>query len=600
MHLKSGAYGTSSYLCQHDVICQSGWNDEARSVVFLLIEYIDNNNNRKRLSGTGFFPKKVNGYGDYDYPILVTCGHLFAPIVNGSIQDISNSFLTSTAIVDYENKTCDNDPSIRRGISIFGNFTMLNIGSSYNLAGQPSYTDDGDYAIMQSPLNVRGLRNYNVMYAGWSNNYNLSNSNNKVYTCIGHPGGDTKKISIDNGAATTSANNFLLHYDYGLPEGGSSGSPIFNSSKQVIGWHCRSNSSKACQYVGQDVPQNTYYCGTFSRLSSALSSYIDPTGVGETPSSNPTPPTPPAHCSNCIKDGDETGIDCGGSCYPCGMADVLSIKASGDLLVNKNVKSRYEIYAEPDANNQLVLNGGTYSFDSGMNIELKSGFAVAKGTNFSATINQELMSAPPRGCQSPCIRFNPGLSPNGDGSNDYWLMGQAFISEYSIQIFNRWGGSNIYSAYNRPIFQNGAVNLWDGTGAHSNGTYYAIVTYKDCNGVSHATNTTLSLSGLTKSALTDSIYVENNDYKTKSEKNILEKLEILIFPNPAKDRIYIQSTSCESHNYYITDMSGKTIKKGTILLGSETVDVSKFPQGTYIIKVKNEGEIITEKIIIQR
>ncbi|MDR1113296.1 MAG: amidase domain-containing protein, partial [Bacteroidales bacterium] len=25
----------------------------------------------------------------------------------------------------------------------------------------------------------------------------------------------------------------------------------------------------------------------------------------------------PAHCENCIKDADETGIDCGGSCPPC-------------------------------------------------------------------------------------------------------------------------------------------------------------------------------------------------------------------------------------------------------------------------------------------
>lgn len=25
----------------------------------------------------------------------------------------------------------------------------------------------------------------------------------------------------------------------------------------------------------------------------------------------------PAHCDNCEKDGDETGMDCGGSCPPC-------------------------------------------------------------------------------------------------------------------------------------------------------------------------------------------------------------------------------------------------------------------------------------------
>ena len=62
------------------------------------------------------------------------------------------------------------------------------------------------------------------------------------------------------------------------------------------------------------------------------------------------------------------------------MQDVLTIKTDLDLL--GTVKSRYEIFAEPDPGTLLALKSGSSSLEAGQNIYLNGGFEVQKGANF--------------------------------------------------------------------------------------------------------------------------------------------------------------------------------------------------------------------------
>ena len=110
-NLKSGGWTNSPALsCQKDVVCPEGsaWANEARSVIFIRIPFTYNGNPYTYSDGTGFFPNKSGGYSGTDNPILVTCGHLYAPKPDGvNVFDISNNHDAIQIRVDYENENCN-------------------------------------------------------------------------------------------------------------------------------------------------------------------------------------------------------------------------------------------------------------------------------------------------------------------------------------------------------------------------------------------------------------------------------------------------------------------------------------------------------------
>ena len=76
-----------------------------------------------------------------------------------------------------------------------------------------------------------------------------------------------------------------------------------------------------------------------------------------------------------------------------------------------------------------------------------------------------------------------GFSPNGDGTNDFYLVPAADIyPDNSMKVFNRWGDEVWFSngAYNN------STNNWKGTNNSGtplpDGTYYFVFDYKDMKG----------------------------------------------------------------------------------------------------------------------
>jgi len=71
----------------------------------------------------------------------------------------------------------------------------------------------------------------------------------------------------------------------------------------------------------------------------------------------------------------------------------------------------------------------------------------------------------------PTIKFPDGISPNGDGANDVWIID--FIEEYPknvVEIYNRWGELLFHA--------DGYKQDWDGTYNGKDlpiGTYYYII-----------------------------------------------------------------------------------------------------------------------------
>lgn len=144
---------------------------------------------------------------------------------------LNSSSLASTLIVyfNYESDSCNGTvPATMQTLS----------GSSLMATNQYS-----DFTLLK--LNQMPPYSYQPYYAGWDASGKISSKG----TCIHHPGGGLKSISIDNSSPvsalfsinwddhTVSSPNshWAVHFDIGTVESGSSGSPLFDDHKRIIG-----------------------------------------------------------------------------------------------------------------------------------------------------------------------------------------------------------------------------------------------------------------------------------------------------------------------------------------------------------------------------
>ena len=85
--------------------------------------------------------------------------------------------------------------------------------------------------------------------------------------------------------------------------------------------------------------------------------------------------------------------------------------------------------------------------------------------------------------------------------------------------------------------------------------------------------------------------------------NNLEKLEVIIAPNPTQDFIAIQTQMAENDlNVELIDMLGKVIKTSKILQGStlSIIETDTVYNGTYILKISNETSFKTYKVVLNK
>lgn len=150
---------------------------------------------------------------------------------------------SSIFLFNYESPYCS---------SIDGDVSHSLSGSSLKAS-----FDSLDFSLVR--LNSKPPNSYRPYLVGW-NRKNLPPASS---ICIHHPMGDIKKISIDNNAAVTSKFNSsyyakgfwnVLRWEYGVTEEGSSGGPLFDQNKQLIG--TLTGGSASCP---PGLPTNDYF-----------------------------------------------------------------------------------------------------------------------------------------------------------------------------------------------------------------------------------------------------------------------------------------------------------------------------------------------------
>jgi hypothetical protein len=235
--------------CNINVNCEDGddWQDEKRAVAMIL-----------------------TGGGNY------LCS---GAMVNNVEQDLTPYFLTAyhclgdeeTWIVmfNYESAGCENVDGP----------TSQTVQGTTLLASN----SDSDFALLL--LSETPPAEYNIHYAGWS----ALDVADATSVGIHHPSGDIKKISFDYDPYVSSdytpspyladSHWEVTDWDDGTTEGGSSGSPLFDSNQRIVGQ--LHGGWAAC---GNDLQD---YYGKFSMswdrgpsASSRLRDWLDPNNTG--------------------------------------------------------------------------------------------------------------------------------------------------------------------------------------------------------------------------------------------------------------------------------------------------------------------------------
>ena len=100
------------------------------------------------------------------------------------------------------------------------------------------------------------------------------------------------------------------------------------------------------------------------------------------------------------------------------------------------------------------------------------------------------------------------------------------------------------------------------------------------------------------------LWIDDVDVTLPSGINLALETEnvIEVFPNPSGGIFSIRQQSSATgklQNVEIFNMPGEKIYSGTIIPGTSDIDISHSPKGIYFIKIYNEENIHTEKIIVQ-
>ncbi len=146
-----------------------------------------------------------------------------------------------------------------------------------------------DFALLE--LNQLPPPTYNVYYAGWSNSPTAATS----ATGIHHPNGDIKKICVENEVLTSAivfgnVNTWQVNdWDVGITAAGSSGSPLFDSNKRIVGQLCSGLSFCTDNNTGNTDNGEPDFYGKFSHswdvgtsAAERLEDWLDPNDTGIT------------------------------------------------------------------------------------------------------------------------------------------------------------------------------------------------------------------------------------------------------------------------------------------------------------------------------
>ena len=253
----------SSESCNNDIACFPQYDKEAKAVALVLLA-----------NGTEICSGSLIMTTDFSLkPYFLTAFHCIDTSGDGVISSTETINAENWLFkFNYRKIACESDNSTA-------------ISYTYNSATFKAASFNTDFALMEISHNLAQYPNRHT-WLGWDRSGTTPSNG----ACIHHPRGDVMKISIEDDAFLSSSwngnnNHWLVNFDDGVVEHGSSGSPIINKNSQIVGQlHGNQNYTTTKSYCSQ--PRAEY--GKFglswignNTFSTQLSHWLDPAGTNK-------------------------------------------------------------------------------------------------------------------------------------------------------------------------------------------------------------------------------------------------------------------------------------------------------------------------------
>jgi hypothetical protein len=463
---------------------------------------------------------------------------------------------------------------------------------------------------------------YTPYFSGWDNTETISPS----AVCIHHPSGDIKKIAIENnalistsfGGSPSNSHWGVLSWDLGVTEPGSSGSPLFNQNRRIIGQlHGGASACGASVLSDEYGKVSVSWNPAGSTTSGQLKHWLDPNNTnasfidGYDPSNAPTI-TLDAGLSNSTF--IQTSL-CGSNYIPnvtisnggsqTVTTAVISYSIDGGTAQNYNWNGSLAQFQTQVINLPPVqLLPGNHTFSATVS-QVNNGVDElsinnATNTQFLVTaINQtsNLLKVTLLTDNYSSETYMEVLSSNG---TVVWFQGnESFAGTYGTN--NTPGPTDPTS----PLLDNTTYN-WDVPLSLNDCYTFKIYDYygdgldgfMEDGSLSLANHNNINFYTLSTPNFGAELGIV---FKNISNIGIVESenQELNVFPNPANDLLFINLPS-SAKQISIVDIYGKLIYSETALLDSHELKISSLASGTYWLKVDlTNGRTASERFIKQ-
>ncbi|MGJ8660759.1 MAG: T9SS type A sorting domain-containing protein, partial [Bacteroidota bacterium] len=476
--------------------------------------------------------------------------------------------------------------------------------TTYNINGAQlkAFNTNSDFVLVK--LNSNPDPNWGIYYNGWDN---TDSSTASLGIGIHHPDGDIKKISINTDALPQQTISFLStqnhawvinNWEFGATEPGSSGSPLFNQEKRLIG--VLSGGTAAC--AGTSPNDQSDFYGRFGygwnnsiNANARLKDWLDSSNTGAT-----------------VIDGVDPAI--------------------GYDLVDASLST---LYGAPASRCDSVANLSFQLINSGLNnltqVDFVFGFNGLYNNNYTwtgnlSTYGSTIISLPsftiPLGQNAFSLKVsnsNGAVDLNID--NNYlnipmYRLQNDFTAKLALDLDcygteTSWDlrddiGNIVYSSEPYPDSVEG---LYEYEFCLSYGCYKFTIYDQYGDGMSGCSvNEGGNGSYVLSNIATGYVYsqLSENDanfgnsyidsfcvYSTTSLTEYDLGNIISLFPNPGSEKMTIKTGGFELNEVTVYSYTGQEVFNGNYTGNSTTLDTENWPSSVYLVKIKTDkGELM--------
>jgi len=281
-------------------------------------------------------------------------------------------------------------------------------------------------------------------------------------------------------------------------------------------------------------------------------------------------------CDDGIQNGDETGIDCGGSCAPCSTGDVV--------LHEGYFESGWDGWV--DGGSDSFRYSGSRSYEGSYSIRLRDNTS-------SSTMTLSNIDVSPYSQVQVEFYFYPWSMENGE---DFWLQyynGSSYTTVASYASGSSFSNGSFYTAtvtldaasYN--FVSNAGFRFRCDASGNSDYIYIDQVTITGITSGTSSQSDGIALLGGIQG------FMDGGD-----SSDVEFEEDFLLYPNPVKgDVLNVKLLDDVQVSYRIVNMIGQTIRSGE--LTDNQVDVQNIPSGVYFIEINDGEETMTKRFIRQ-